>query len=212
MCHRAHAHTRTHIHKYKHTQIHAPLAGFSVRKVSDIFVSLPRVTMLFCSVAHSNLRARPGSGMSFRSDIGPRRHISLELRSASKASCISEGSIDAFTVDEKAYFLDTDRMTYDRTPGSRESRSRASSAVRSRAGSAVRRPPSLVQKLHSVLELDLVVQATNRTPTHMLLMQVRAQEKMMRMHNFRFVLQHNPNPIACLCAETTIPTPGSCEG
>ena len=181
VCARAHTHTHIHIHTHTHT----PLTGF--RCFCSEFLTFSCVCYMWtcASSAHSNSRARPGSGMSFRSDTRPRRHISLELRSASKASCISEGSIDAFTLDEKAHFLDdTDRMTYDRTPGSRESRSRASSAVRSRAGSAVRRTPSLVQKLHTVLELDSMVQATNRTPKHMLLMQVRTKEKMMRMHSF----------------------------
>jgi hypothetical protein len=127
--------------------------------------------------------------MSVRSDIRPSRHISLELRSlrtASRASCISESesSSAALALDEKAYFLDdSESITNDMstmrpwTQRSRESRSRASSPVRSCVGSAVRRPPSLVQKLHNVLDLssqlNSAVQAINRTPTHMLVVQVR---------------------------------------
>ena len=42
---------------------------------------------------------RPGSGLSGRNlgDLRPRRQISLELRSASRASGISDASSDGFT-------------------------------------------------------------------------------------------------------------------
>jgi len=151
-------------------------------------LTLPGMVFVFSrSSAHANSKARPGSSMSVRSEIRPSRHISLELRSfrsAGRASCISESSSAALALDEKAYFLDdSESITYDMsamrpwTQRSRESRSRASSPVRSCVGSAVRRPPSLVQKLHNVLDLssqlNSAVQKINRTPTHMLVVQVR---------------------------------------